>query len=144
MPCLLKTYTVLGTSSIVIRILLIILKRKQILFIKTNLSSQLLFTEHKVIHVLIISSALLVNVYSQDPGVSELVNCQVPSAGPLHLVQEISTPFAVANACHSRPLHIFHRRNTNVHTCKNKELGPYWVDWRCDKKNRVGSLNKVQ
>lgn len=49
MSCLLKTYTVLGTS-IVIRILLLILKRKQILFIKTNLSSQLLFTEHKVIH----------------------------------------------------------------------------------------------
>lgn len=53
--CFLKTYTVLGTS-IVIRILLLILKRKQILFIKTNLSSQLLFTEHKVIHVLNINA----------------------------------------------------------------------------------------
>lgn len=55
MPCLLKTYTVLGTS-IVIRILLLILKRKQILFIKPNLSSQLLFTEHKVTHVLNINA----------------------------------------------------------------------------------------
>lgn len=55
MPCLLKTYTVLGTS-IVIRILLLILKRKQILFIKTKRSSQLLFTEHKVIHVLNINA----------------------------------------------------------------------------------------
>lgn len=55
MPCLLKTYTVLGIC-IVIRTLLLILKQKQILFIKTHLSSRLLFTEHSVIHVLNINA----------------------------------------------------------------------------------------
>lgn len=55
MPCLLKTYTVLGTSIVII-ILLLILKRKQILFIRTKRSSQLLFTEHKVIHGLNINA----------------------------------------------------------------------------------------